>query len=103
MKATIDAPKMAASEPPSRLRKCLATGELPARVEHVARPVGEHARRRDDDQDAETGEEGDPPRAREEELLALGDHRPPLRRRDLGAEPDEAERREREDRVAEVG
>src|SRR5512132_4034972 len=107
-KAMIEAPKMARRAPTSLPPKTRSSDVPPLdmrvatpRVEDVAGSVGDDARRGHRRQDADPREDRYPPLPGQGVVQATRDHRPPLRRRNLDAEPDEAERGEAQDRVAE--
>src|SRR5581483_2630468 len=101
--ATSDAPKTATEAPRILLATTLNMRVPPAGIEDVAGAIGDDVRRRDREEHADAGEDANPPLTGEEVLKPVGDHRAPLRRRHARTEPHEAERREREDRVAEHG
>src|SRR5262249_21088476 len=61
-----------------------------SRVERVAKPVAHEVTTQDQDEDSEPRDGSHVGRHRDE-LAAVGEHRAPVRRRRLGAEPDEAE------------
>ena len=73
----------------------------PVWIEHGAQAVAEQVEREGGDQDRGARERDEPP-VRREVRVALADHQPPLGRRVLGAEPEERERRGREQDAAGV-
>src|SRR5262249_31164485 len=80
-----------ASSPPCTDRTGM--GRLPqTRVERVAKPVAHEVTTEDQDEDSEP-RDGGHVGCHRNELAAVGEHRAPIGRRRLGAEPDEAESR----------
>src|SRR5207249_855299 len=63
------------------------------RIQGVAEAVPEEVEAQDGEHDGGAGKEEDPPGAAREVLVGVGEHRAPLRRRGLGAEPEESEGR----------
>ena len=85
-KARNDAPMIAIAIPRSRLAIRRITA-LRLRVENVSDAVSDDVGGGRRDQEPQTGKESDPPLASESVVETVGDHRPPLRGRNLARRP----------------
>src|SRR5215470_677406 len=95
-------PSVLTGSAPAR-RSLLPPAETPpkTRVDPVPETVAEQVEPQNGEREREPGDRGPPPRGLKI-AAALGDDRPPFGRRPLRSQAEEAQRRGREDRVADV-